>query len=89
MIGLLQLGSEQGWGCLRVAVEEALELGSYDAETVRHLLATAVAAPRQREAMAVSGRLLAFERPQPTLGEYDALLAEALPRQAAGTAVSQ
>ena len=74
MIGLLELGAEHGWPRLRSAVEEALELGSRDAEAVRHLLASAMALPRQREAMPVTGRLLAFERPQPTLGEYDALL---------------
>ena len=73
MIGLLELGAEHGWAKLRSAVEEALELGSRDAEAMRHLLASAMAEPRQREAIPVTGRLFAFERPQPTLGEYDAL----------------
>ena len=45
MIGLLELGAEHGWPRLRSAVEEALELGSRDAEAVRHLLASVMAEP--------------------------------------------
>ncbi len=74
MIGLLQLGAAQGWDCLRAAVEQALELGSRDAEAVRHLMVVAGSARQPCEAIAVEGRLLAFERPQPSVQGYDALL---------------
>ena len=74
MIGLLQLGAAQGWDRLRHAVEQALELGARDAEAVRHLMVAAGTVPQLREAIAVEGRLLAFERPQPSVQGYDALL---------------
>ena len=72
MIGLLELGAKQGWDRLQVAVEETLQMGSRDAEAVRHLMADT--GPRVSQAITVEGRLLAFERPQPTVNEYDALL---------------
>jgi len=38
MIELLQLGSGEGWPCLRAAVEQALSLGCQDVAAIRHLL---------------------------------------------------
>lgn len=74
MIGLLQLGAQEGWDRLRQAVEQTLEMGSRDAEAVRHLMSVAGMAPSARQALAVEGRLLAYERPQPSVEAYDALL---------------
>jgi hypothetical protein len=73
MIGLLELGAARGWDQLRDAVETALEMGSRDAEAVRHLMVTGVMA-RTVEPIAVEGRLLAYERAQPSVLGYDALL---------------
>lgn len=74
MIGLLQLGASQGWELLRQAVEQTLEMGSRDAEAVRHLMSMAGTLPPARQAVEVAERLLAFERPQPSVEAYDALL---------------
>jgi len=73
MIGLLELGAAHGWERLREAVESALEMGSRDAEAVRHLMVAATAA-RKVEPIQVEGRLLAFERAQPSVRGYDAFL---------------
>jgi transposase len=73
MIGLLELGAARGWDQLREAVGTALEMGSRDAEAVRHLMVAGVAA-RTVARIPVEGRLLAYERTQPSVLGYDALL---------------
>jgi hypothetical protein len=73
MIGLLQAGRTQGQAALRGAIEVALTLGCTDAGAVRHLLEARTLDRAQPEAVDV-GTLTRFERPLPTIGEYDLLL---------------
>jgi hypothetical protein len=74
MIALLQLGRAHGPAKLRLTIEAALALGCTDGAAVRHLL-TAGQRERPRSEPIDIGELAAFERPLPTLGEYDRLLA--------------
>jgi nucleotide-binding universal stress UspA family protein len=76
MIGLLQVGRDQGQPALRRAIETALELGVQDGAAVRHLVA-APSLERERPTPIAIGALAVFERPLPELGEYDTLLAVA------------
>jgi hypothetical protein len=77
MIGLLQLCRTHGEQQLRRAIEATVALGCQDSAAVRHLLAAS-----QLERMPVaplsrlqSGGLLAqFDRPMPTVTDYDRLL---------------
>ena len=73
LIGLLQLGRVYGQEKLRVAVEEALALGCGDSAAVRYLL-TASQLERDVPMSLVVGKLAAFERPLPTVTDYDQLL---------------
>lgn len=73
LIGLLQLGRSHGQEKLRAAVEEALSLGCGDSAAVRYLL-TANQLERPRAAALVLGELMAYERPLPTVDDYDRLL---------------
>jgi transposase len=73
MIGLLQLGRAHGYAALRGAIDAALALGCTDAGAVRHLLTARTLDRTQPEAVDV-GALARFERPLPTIGEYDRLL---------------
>jgi transposase len=74
MIGLLQMGRRHGQGKLRAAVEEALALGCHDGAAVRYLV-TADQLARPCPAPLDVGRLVRFERPPPTVADYDQLLA--------------
>jgi hypothetical protein len=76
MIGLLQLGRVYGDAAFRSAVEMALEFGVRDAAAVRHLLMRPQLEHPLIEAIEI-GALAAFERPLPTIANYDALLAVA------------
>lgn len=73
MVGLLQLGRTHGEAALRRAVEATLALGCQDSAAVRHLLAAAdlerVPAPPLQ-----LGFLAQFDRPQPSVQDYDRLL---------------
>jgi transposase len=73
MIGLLQLGRAHGQLALRGAIEAALVLGCTDEAAVRHLV-TAQRLERARPETVEVGVLTQFERPLPTVGEYDQLL---------------
>src|SRR5205823_622118 len=74
MIGLLHLGRMYGPAALRMAIETALMLGVGDSAAVRHLV-TQPYLEHGRSAEVEIGALAAFERPLPTLGDYDTLLA--------------
>ena len=74
MIGLLQLGPQHGWTQLRQAIEKALELGCSDAAAVRHLLSSE-GLKHTRSCGFDLGELQRYERPLPTLRNYDLLLA--------------
>ncbi len=59
MIELLQQGSKHGWEKLKLAVQEALDIGCTDAAAVRHLLVFGelTHAPVERLALGESGSL--------------------------------
>jgi transposase len=77
MIELLQLGREQGFARLRVAIEAALDLGCTDAAAVRHLLASETLAHERPAPLMDLGALSQYERPLPEVHAYDHLLAVA------------
>jgi len=79
MVGLLRLGRQHGHARLRAAVEAALALGCHDAAAVRHLLATDDLAHDRPGPLDV-GDLARFERPLPSVAEYDRLLAAGVAR---------
>jgi transposase len=76
MIGLVREGSVLGWPRLIVAVEEALRLGVSDGAAVLHILHMPDAEQRRQYGITLAEELKQFERPMPTLAEYDLLLAE-------------
>jgi hypothetical protein len=77
MIELLQLGREQGFARLRVAIEAALKLGCSDAAAVRHLLAAETLVHERPAPLVDLGVLSQYERPLPQLDAYDHLLVAA------------
>ena len=74
MITLVRAGSASGWARLIAAVEEALRLGVSDAAAVLHILNMPDAEQRKRYAIALAEELAQFERPMPSMDEYDLLL---------------
>ena len=78
MIDTLLLGREHGYEPLRGAVEQALECGSSDISMVRYLLALNNSARRAPAVALEVGWLSQYERPQPTLQDYDRLLSVSL-----------
>ncbi|MCC7106993.1 MAG: IS21 family transposase [Chloroflexi bacterium] len=73
MIEVLHLGQVHGPAKLREAIDAALVLGCHDAAAVRHLLTGAQLAHARPVAVEI-GALAQFERPLPTVSEYDQLL---------------
>ena len=73
LIELLQLGRVHGQEQLRAAVEQALALGCGDSAAIRHLLIARQLA-RACPAPLPVDELSAFERPLPTVTDYDQLL---------------
>jgi hypothetical protein len=73
MIDVLLLGREYGAGPVRRAVEEALELGCSNVGAIRYLLN--VPNPEQRPAAQPVdiGVLSRYDRPQPSLDDYERL----------------
>ena len=76
MIGLVREGSVLGWPRLIVAVEEALRMGVSDGAAVLHILHMPDAEQRRQYAITLAEELKQFERPMPTMAEYDLLLAD-------------
>ncbi len=75
MITLVRAGQGSGgWDKLRQAVDEALRLGSTDAGAVLYLLHMPDPEQRRRYELALKEELAQFERPMPTMNEYDILL---------------
>jgi transposase len=73
MVAVIGLGREFGHAQLEVSVCQALELGSTDIAAIRHLLMS----DQLQHAAAGSveiGVLSAYERPLPTMAQYDQLL---------------
>jgi hypothetical protein len=75
MIQVLSLIKPHGHRRLRTAIEEALALGCSDAAAIRHLAETADL-DRARSTIVELGMLARYERPQPSLNDYDALLGQ-------------
>jgi hypothetical protein len=75
MIQALNLIKQHGHQRVRGAVEEALSLGCSDAAAIRHL-AEAADLVRARSAIVELGALSRYERPQPSLSDYDRLLGQ-------------
>lgn len=73
MIGVVALGREFGHEALQTAVASAVSLGASDVGAVRYLL-TARALQKSAPAPVEVGALARFDRPMPTLAEYDTLL---------------
>jgi transposase len=74
MIDLLRLGCRHGYEQLERAVEQALELGCSDVGAVRLLLESEGVEPRRPAELMEIGALRAYDRPQPTMSNYDQLL---------------
>jgi hypothetical protein len=77
MIGLVRAGLAHGWEKLIAAVEEALRLEVSDEAAVIHILHMPDAEQRRQHAIALAEELREFERPMPTMKEYDLLLSAA------------
>ena len=75
MIQALNLIKQHGHQRVRGAVEAALSLGCSDAAAIRHL-AEAADLVRARSTLVELGALSRYERPQPSLTDYDGLLGE-------------
>jgi len=73
MVAVIALGREFGHDRLRAAVTSAVALGACDVGAVRYLL-TAGALQRPRSELVEVGALARYDRPVPTLTEYDTLL---------------
>jgi transposase len=74
MIEILQLGSKHGYLQLQQAVEEALDLGCFDVGAIRLLLEGAKLQPQKLAETVQIGELRSYDRPQPSLTDYDELL---------------
>jgi hypothetical protein len=74
MIDILLLAREHGAAQIRQAVEQALELGCSDVGAVRYLLSVGGQEPPLPPAAPVQiGALNRYDRPQPSLEDYDRL----------------
>lgn len=73
MIEVLMLGREFGHDRLRGAITSAVSLGAYDAAAVRYLL-TEARLHKARPDLVDVGELARYDRPMPSVADYDALL---------------
>jgi hypothetical protein len=73
MIALIRMGREFGYAKLEISVAQAMALGCADVAAIRHLL---MADELQHAAVTAVeiGALAAYERPLPTMAEYNQLL---------------
>ena len=74
MIELLLLGRQHGYALLKEALEKALDLSCFDVEAVRLLRIGARSGKREPGEAVEIAALRAYDRPQPTTGNYDQLL---------------
>ena len=74
MVDVLLLGREHGFERLRMVMEQALEMGVSDVAAIRYLLELERLEKRAPAEVLDVGWLTRYERPQPTLYEYDGLL---------------
>jgi hypothetical protein len=75
MIQVLSLIKPHGHERVRMAVEEALTLGCWDAAAIRHLAEAADLTHARSELIELSA-LSRFERPLPVMTDYDGLLSQ-------------
>lgn len=75
MVEVLLLGREHGYDRLRRAVEQALAVGGSDVSLIRYLLKMEILEKRVAGEALEVGWLSCYERPQPSLHDYDRLLA--------------
>ena len=73
MVALLCMGREFGYAKLETAVAQAMELGCTDVAAIRHLLMSDKLQHAAATTVAI-GALTAYERPLPTMAEYNQLL---------------
>jgi transposase len=73
MVAVIRMGREFGHAKLEATVVEALELGCTDVAAIRHLLMTDQLQHVAQETIEI-GVLAAYERPLPTMIEYNQLL---------------
>jgi hypothetical protein len=73
MVTLIRMGREFGYESLTAAVEQALDLGCEDVAAIRHILMSDQLQHTVGEPIEI-GALSAYERPLPTMVEYDRLL---------------
>lgn len=73
MVAVIRMGREFGHTKLEATVVEALTLGCTDVAAIRHLLMTDQLQHTARETIEI-GALAAYERPLPTMIEYNQLL---------------
>lgn len=74
MIDLLKLGKKHGYDKLTMAVNKALNHGCWDSAAIKHILLCENKVVAQALPLKELGALTCFERPQPSLNEYDDLL---------------
>lgn len=74
MSDILLLGRQHGYEAVRRAVEQALEVGGSDVALIRYLVEMEQMETRVPTAALEVGWLSRYERPQPTLQDYDELL---------------
>jgi len=72
MVELIRMGREFGYEKLTGAIEQALDLGCRDVAAIRHLLQAHQLQHAVSEAIEI-GALSAYERPLPSMIEYDRL----------------
>jgi hypothetical protein len=75
MVALIRMGREFSYAKLETAIERALELGCMDVAAVRHLLMSDQLQHPVVERIEI-GVLAAYERPLPTMIEYDQLFSD-------------
>ena len=73
MVGVVMLGREFGHDRLRTAVATAVSLGACDVAAVRYLRTEAGLRKARPDPVDV-GELARYDRPLPTVADYDALL---------------
>ncbi len=72
MVEMIRMGHEFGYAQLTAAIESALEMGCADVAAIRHLLMSDQLRHTAGEAIEI-GSLSVYERPLPTMIEYDRL----------------
>lgn len=78
MIEVLMLGRDHGYDRVRQAVEQALALGGSDVELIRYLLQFDDLKDQHSLEQIDVGWLKRYERPVPSLSEYDRLLGKGI-----------